>query len=411
MTPTVLFVAPFALTATLRFARAVAQVPGSRTALITNQSAGDVHPSLREHLDGHWQVRNCFDPNELVEAAKGLVAQVGRPTQIIGTLEELQVPVAEARERLGLPGMGGEAARNFREKARMKDVFRRAGVPCAHHQRVTAAGSALAFAERVGFPLVVKPESGAGSRATFRVDDMASLREALAALRPSPERRLVVEEFVLGEEQSLETVSIDGRPAWHSLSHYLPTPLEVLRNPWMQWCVLVPREVDHPRYDDVRAVAGRALSALGMTTGLSHMEWFRRKDGSLAVSEIAMRPPGSQICTLHSVAHDFDFYAAWARLMVHGEFRIPEQRYAAGIAFFRGQGSGRVKAIHGLDRAQELLAELGVEVMDRSLPAPGQSKRKGYEGEGWAVVRHPETAVVQEGLRRLVATVRVELAS
>lgn len=411
MSPVVLFVAPFALSATLRFANAVASVPGVRMALVTNQSLEHIHPELRAKLAGHWQVGNCFDADQLVVAAKGLAGVVGAPTHLISTLEELQVPVAEARERLGLPGMGSEAAKNFREKARMKDAFRRAGVPCAHHQRVIEPSSAVAFAERIGFPLVLKPEAGAGSRATFRVDDMGALREALAALRPSKDRPLVLEEFVLGDEQSLETMSIDCEPVWHTVSHYLPTPLEVLRNPWMQWCVLVPREADHPRYDDIKQVAARALRSLGMTTGLSHMEWFRRKDGSLAVSEVAMRPPGSQICTLHSYANDFDFYAAWAQLMVYGTFERPERRFATGIAFFRGQGQGRVKTTHGLDRAQVALAELGVEVVERKLPTPGTGKHKGYEGEGYAILRHPETARVTEGLRRVVAEVRVELTA
>ena len=38
---------------------------------------------------------------------------------------------------------------------------------------------------------------------------------------------------------------------WHSLTHYYPTPLEVLRNPWIQWSVVLPREIDDPRYDDI----------------------------------------------------------------------------------------------------------------------------------------------------------------
>ena len=65
-----------------------------------------------------------------------------------------------------------------------------------------------------------------------------------------------------------------------------------MRNPWIQWSVLLPREIDGPQYDDIRQVAFRALDALGMETGLSHLEWFRRKDGSIAISEVAARPPG-----------------------------------------------------------------------------------------------------------------------
>jgi hypothetical protein len=146
-----------------------------------------------------------------------------------------------------------------------------------------------------------------------------------------------------------------------------------------------------------------------MGTGLTHMEWFRRRDGSLAVSEVAMRPPGAHIVTLHSYAHDFDLSDAWARLMVFGTFDAPRRRSACGAAFFRGQGEGRVAAVHGVEQAQQAVKELGVEIVEHRLPATGQSKSSSYEGEGFAIVRHPETAVVQEALRRLVSNVRVEI--
>ena len=85
-----------------------------------------------------------------------------------------------------------------------------------------------------------------------------------------------------------------------------------------------------------------------MTTGVSHLEWFRRGDGSIAISEVGARPGGAQISKLMSHAHDFDFYRAWARLMIDHAFDPPEREYSAGAAYLRGQGQGRVRAIHGL---------------------------------------------------------------
>ncbi len=144
-----------------------------------------------------------------------------------------------------------------------------------------------------------------------------------------------------------------------------------------------------------------------MGTGLSHLEWFRRDDGSLAVSEVAARPPGAQFTSLISYAHDMDFYRAWARLMIFDRFDPPRRAFAAGIAFLRGQGSGRVKTIHGLNRAQRELGPLVVEV---KLPRWGQPPAGGYEGEGYVLLRHPDTGKVAAALERLVRTVRIELA-
>jgi biotin carboxylase len=289
----------------------------------------------------------------------------------------------------------------------MKQVLRAAGVPCARHFLASDAASALAFAAEVGYPVVAKPPAGAGARNTMRVDDPAALGELLARLGPSATQPLLIEEYVVGDEHSFDAVSVHGRVVWHSLTHYTPGPLEVLRNPWIQWTVLLPREVDHPRYDDIRGVAVRALAALGQGTGLSHMEWFRRADGQVAISEVAARPPGAQFTTVISYAHDFDFYRAWARLVMFDAFEPPERRFAAGIAYLRGQGAGSVRAIHGLDLAQR---ELGPLVVETRLPRPGTPAADGYEGEGYVVLRHPRTEVVADGLARLVRLLRVELA-
>jgi hypothetical protein len=217
----------------------------------------------------------------------------------------------------------------------------------------------------------------------------------------------LLEEFIRGDEHSFDCVSIHGSPVWHSLTHYYPGPLDVMQNPWIQWCVLLPREVDDPRYDDIRQVAHRALQVLGMGTGLAHLEWFRRPDGSLAVSEVAARPPGAQFTTLISCAHEIDLHREWARLVVHDEFAPPGRRFAAGLAFLRGQGRGKVARIQGLAEVQR---EMGPLVVEARLPRVGQSPSSGYEGDGWVLLRHPDTGVVERALKRLVTLVRVELA-
>jgi hypothetical protein len=401
---TVVFVAPFLLEATLRFLEAVADLPGVALGVVSQDPFERLPERVRRKVAQHWRVNDALDPSGIVEGVEGIESRLGPVERLLGTLEQLQVPLAMARETLGLPGTTVEASRNFRDKSRMKDVLRAHGLPCARHRLAAGRADARAFAAEVGFPIVAKPPDGAGAKATLRVDDVPALEAAVAGA--SPERPVLLEEFVRGEEHSFDTVSIAGRPVWHSLSRYLPSPLHVLENPWIQWCVLVPREVDHPRYDDVRRVAFRALEALGMGTGVTHMEWFRRGDGSVCVSEVAARPPGAQFCSLISWANDFDFYAAWARLVVFDAFDPPERRYAAGAAYLRGQGSGRVARVEGLE---DVRRELGPLVVEARLPEPGQGPTGTYEGEGYVILRHPRTEVVEEALMRLVSRVRVVL--
>ncbi|HSG48237.1 MAG TPA: hypothetical protein VLA43_10525, partial [Longimicrobiales bacterium] len=217
---------------------------------------------------------------------------------------------------------------------------------------------------------------------------------------------LMMEEFVRGEEHSFDSIFLGDRIVWHSINDYLPAALDVVREPWIQWSVLLPREVDDPRYAEVKRVAGEALRALGMRDGMSHMEWFRRPDGSVAISEVGARPPGARFVHLISWAHDFDLFRAWADLVVHHRFQPRPRPYAAGAAYLRGQGRGRVARVRGL---QEVLAELGPLVVEHRIPKVGQSPSGTYEGEGYVIVRHPETDVVRKALARIVSTVRVDL--
>jgi len=401
----VVFAAPLLSDNAMRMVEAAVTLYGVRLGVITHDPADAL-----KHLRGsvaHWRVSNILDVDQLIWATRELDFRKGPVERLFGAYEQLQVPLAEARAALGLPGMSVDAATNFRDKARMKTLLRANGLPCARHRLAPSIDDAVAFADASGFPLVVKPPSGAGAQQTYRVENLDQLRRALSVQPPSTTNPVLLEEFVRGKEHSFETVSIDGKPVWHSLTHYYPTPLHVLENPWIQWCLVLPREIDSTAYDDIRAAGRKALDVLGMSTGLTHMEWFRRADGSIAISEVAARPPGAQITTLMSRAHDVDMVQAWARVMIYGEFDPPERRYAAGAAFLRGQGEGRVRAVHGWDIVQRELREL---ITDVKLPETGTASSSSYEGEGFVIVRHEETKVVEEAVERIVSLMRIELA-
>lgn len=403
---TLLFAAPLFNDLALRFIRTLGHLPDIHLGIISQEPQEHLPSDIRGNLAAHWRVNNALDPAQLLWATQALVAQLGPADHLLAINEQIQVPLAEVREQMGIPGTSAAVARNFRDKARMKEVLRAAGLPCARHRLAAHEQEAWAFATEVGFPLVIKPPAGAASQATYRAASADELLHLLAQTPPHPDEPLLLEEFITGEEYSFDTFSLHGRPLWHSWTHYLPAPLDVIRHDWIQWRVVLPREVDDPLVEAIRPVAVQALEALGMDTGLSHMEWFRRADGSVAISEVGMRPPGAQITTLMSRAHDFDCPEAWGRLMLFGTFTPPERKYAAGAAYLRGYGYGRVRAVHGIEQIQR---DLGHLITDAKLPTLGQEKASSYEGEGFIIVRHPETAFVEEALLHIVQTVRVEL--
>jgi len=405
--PNVVFVAPYLLPTTQRFLQGTLDLPGTNVGLIGHEPSDRLDPLLMSALGGHWRTDNALDPEQLLTACTRMADHLGGIDCLIGPLEELQVPIAQTREALGIPGMGVEAALNFRDKDRMKDVFDRERIPCARHGAVVGSEAARQFARHVGFPVVAKPPAGSGSRNTVRIDDSHQLEEWLRWNPVSPDRPMLLEEFVVGQEHAFDCVFVDGQHRFHSITRYHPAPLDVMQHRWIQWAVVLPRDISGPEFEGIRHHGPAALSALGLQTGLVHMEWFRRADGTIAISEVAARPPGAQFSSLISYAHDIDLYRAWSALMVFGEFEVPERRYAVGAVYLRGQGDGRVVDVHGLDSVQQRVGDL---VVEARLPSKGQTSSGHYEGDGYVIVRHEETEVVEEAIDVLLGSVRVEVA-
>lgn len=400
---TVFFVAPFLLEATLKYVSAAASVAGTRLVVLTQDDPAKLPAGAL-----HYRVDDAMNVAKLVAACRDVMRHTGGVHRIIGILENAQEIIGAMREALGVPGMTEAIAERFRDKGLMKKTLREAGIPCARFKRLHSRADGSAFAAEVGFPIVLKPPSGAGCRATYQVNTAAELEAALSETEPSPAREVLAEEFITGEEFSFDTIVIDGKVQFHNILRYLPGPLDVTRNEWIQWCVLAPREIGGAEFDPIRKIGVAAVEALGLRTGMTHMEWFRRKDGSPVVSEVGARPPGAQFTSVMSYAYDRSLYHAWAHAVIDERVQGPfERKYAAGCAYLRGAGSGRVARVDGLDEAQRLV---GKYVVEANLPVVGRLKAGGYEGDGFTIVRHPDTAVVKEILATIVGTVKVHYA-
>jgi biotin carboxylase len=400
----IIFVAPFPIETTMRFARAAAKLEDVRLLGIVHTPPDHGSPDARM-FDDLVRITDPLSGQDILDGVEVLKRRHGPPDRIIGILEPLMTQMATAREKFGVKGTSARTAELFRDKASMKDALRAAGLPVARHCLVTSEEDARGFAALVGFPMVLKPPAGMGAKATFRVSDLGALLRAVSGMRVGPDTPVLAEEFLKGREFSMETITIGGKARVHSISHYLPSCLEVLENPWIQWTCLLPRELDQPIYERARAMGFAAVEALGLDDGMTHMEWFERADGTPAIGEIAQRPPGANISLMTGLVHDIDPYRAWARAVVDGELDAPwERKYAVGCAFLRGMGQGQIASVTGVHEAHEAVGKL---VMEARLPAVGAIKADSYEGDGFVVVRHERTDVVQAALKTLIETIKV----
>ena len=125
---------------------------------------------------------------------------LGGVDRLLAILENLQVPLAEVRERLGIPGLSVQAAHHFRDKAAMKTVFEQAdpvGAPPAGDDGRGRRGVRRNAACRSS-----KPLAGSGARSTFRIEDQAQLDGWLSTARLSDDDPAMLEEFLVGAEHS-----------------------------------------------------------------------------------------------------------------------------------------------------------------------------------------------------------------
>jgi len=307
----------------------------------------------------------------------------------------------------GIPGTSVRTAWLCRDKPAMKQVLREAGVPCAQSSSVESPDEARAFAARVGFPLILKPRSGAGAAGTLRVDDAAQLAAALHAAGVGRGASLAIEEFVEGHEGFIDTIAIDGRVVHEFVSHYYPGVLVAMRERWISPQIIATNRVDAPGYAEVRAMTRKVIEVLGIGTSATHMEWFASPRG-LRFSEIGCRPPGVGQWDTYAAANEFDIYREWGTAVVHGHpQQRPSRRYACGLIALRPDRDGRIAGYEGAERVWERFGDC---IVDSYLPPPGtptQPVAAGYMANAWIRVRHPDYDRLRSIMDSIGETLRV----
>ena len=273
----------------------------------------------------------------------------------------------------------------------MTEALRAAGVPTAASIGASTADEVRDFARSVGYPLILKPRSGAGALDTTRVDNDSDLDAALAMFGSQHADSIAVEEFIEGHEGFYDTISIDGRPAIDFVSHYFPNVLDAMRTRWISPQFIATNRVDSVGdYQQLRELGVRVNDALGIGTSPTHMEWFFGPKG-LKFSEIGARPPGVGAWDLYSAANDLDIYRQWGDSIVHGQvWGQPSRQYSAGIVALRPDRDGAISGYSGVD---EIQSRHGQWVIDAHFPdagTPTQPVAAGYFANAYVRMRHPD---------------------
>src|SRR5499426_3810655 len=326
----VVFVEPFFPSNQRHFARALAEA-GATVIGIGEYPADALDGELKGWLHHYERVPSVTDVEAMTHAVRWVQDKLW-VDRLEATIEAHTLPAAQVREACTIPGTSVRTAWLCRDKPSMKQVLREAGVPTAASAGVGSAAEARAFAEQVGFPLILKPRSGAGALDTMRADDATSLEHALGAFGGQGAESIAVEEFVEGHEGFYDTIAVDGRVAVDFASHYYPNVLEAMRTRWISTEFISTNRIDTAaEYGELREMGRRVIGALGIGTSATHMEWFLGPKG-LKFFELGCRPPGVGAWDLYSAGNDMAVYREWANAIVHGETgSAPSRRYASGL--------------------------------------------------------------------------------
>jgi biotin carboxylase len=279
------------------------------------------------------------------EVAQAVLARLGdaRPRLVVSVGERGVRAAAALRAALGLPGLQPQQALRVRDKPAMKAAVRAAGVPCTDWRELTGDVGAAALIDALGLPLVFKHRAGAGSRDLTVARDVAGARAFLRGLPTAERGDWMAERYVQGVEMSLESFLLGGGVAFVNPTEYL---VPAFAN-------IAPAALPPEERQAALELNRRALAALGLERGMTHLELYRTAQGPL-FGEVAARPPGGRIMRLLRRAYGFDPWEALLAVEEGRPYPFPEHAQRSAGVWLLHPGPGRVRHVRGLAAARRV---------------------------------------------------------
>lgn len=401
----VLFLSPDYPKEMVDFVRGLSEV-GAKVIGVGTTPKHMLPESNKRHLSAYIQVScSLLDEQALLRELVPKLRHV-ELDRVEGLWEPVVIAAAMLREALGVEGMSVDVALGFRDKALMKERVERAGLRVPHFARAKSVAQIREAVERIGYPVIVKPIDGAGSNDTHLLREDRELEAVLPTLRHLPQ--VSVEEYIEGEEFTYDTVCINGEPVFENVAQYLPTPLERRKHEWISPAQLIYRDPFQPYLMPGVELGRGVLKALGMGSGFTHMEWFRKSNGEVVFGEIGCRPGGGRLIDQINFSNDFDVYREWARVACWDYYEgEPNRGYYSAIVYKRALGKGRISHVEGLAQLRQSCGRWLVYEELLPIGSPRRDWEQTLLGDGFVVVRHPDLGACREMMRQAVVDLKL----
>jgi biotin carboxylase len=305
------------------------------------------------------------------EVARPLVLAAHRVygfTAVVSLVDQAMELVGRINDLLGLPGTSHEVAHRFHDKLAMRQWLRGTGFETVAAEPVGDPAALRAFGERHGYPFVIKPVDGTGSRGVVRVDGpdrIDALWERVTGLRGRqdlvmatfyPVDRFIAEEYIDGPEYSAETFSFDGR-------HIVVSFTDKLTDGLVEIGHAVPAALTP---DDEAALEHHVvayLTAMGLRDGVGHVE-LKMSSRRPRIIEGHDRVAGDRIMDLVGAVCGIDlerYAVGWPHRLVPALAERPAPRRAAATRFLSAE-PGTVVGIDGAGEVRDYPGVLDLDV-------------------------------------------------
>jgi biotin carboxylase len=307
---------------------------GCHTILVTSQDL-EHEAWPRDAIDEFFVMpfHTLFKQPAIINAVSFL-ARTRKIDRII-PLDDFDVEtVADLREHLRMPGMGGSTARYFRDKLAMRVQARDEGIPVPDFVHVLNYDDLRAYMSSVLAPWVLKPRSEASSMGIRKVNSSDELWPMLDELGDR-QSYYVLEQFVPGDVFHVDSIVWNKKVLFTVTSQYGSPPMTVYQGGGVFATSTLPYH--SPEDQALQALNRETIAAMGMVRGVTHAEFIRsHADGEFCFLEIAARVGGANIDKMLEHATGLNLWVEWARLelaQLRGEeYQLPDsKREAAGL--------------------------------------------------------------------------------
>lgn len=285
----------------------------------------------RDCIDNLVAVPNDADALLFIDLVAFLSRET-KPDRVIA-LEEFDVMTAALiREHFCLSGMNSSTARTFRDKLRMAEAAKAAGVVVPDFVPLMHPADINEFIGRVPPPWILKPRSDVsaiGIRKVEQADDVWRIVEELNQRDSLRERAsyYLLAQFVTGEVFHVDSIVNNGRVAFAGANRYGRPPLEVAH----YGGAYISRTVARGSADEKKLfeINRKLIKGLGHERGAAHAEFIKSDtDGEFYFLEVAARVGGAYIAEVLEAATGLNLWREWAKIEVADAMASRQQQSA-----------------------------------------------------------------------------------